>query len=95
MSEGLATQLAPLAIGVTVLCRGLCEPASGRVGEIGRNATARRKGLTRQARPRSWPPTSLNSDDQDSTRECRCSSPHGDPYPSGERRLAERIGRLI
>ena len=49
MSEGLAMQLKPLGIGVTVLCPGLCASASARVGAIGRNATVQRRCRTPQA----------------------------------------------
>jgi NAD(P)-dependent dehydrogenase (short-subunit alcohol dehydrogenase family) len=41
ISEGLALQLKPLGIGVTVLCPGLCAPASARVGAIGQSVTDR------------------------------------------------------
>src|ERR1700761_3166562 len=41
ISEGLAMQLKPLGIGVTVLCPGLCAPASARVGAIGQSVTDR------------------------------------------------------
>ncbi len=66
ISEGLAKQIAPLGIGVTVLCRGSCGPASPRAGAIGQSATAWRRRRTSQALRASWPPGKPNSGGSDS-----------------------------
>ena len=61
MSEGLAKQVAPLGIGVTVLCPGFVRTRIARARAIGRSAMARRRRRTPQARPASCSPSSPNS----------------------------------
>ncbi len=53
MSEGLATELAPLGIGVTVLCAGFVRTRSGRAAAIAPSVTVQRRRRPPQARPAS------------------------------------------
>ena len=69
MSEGLATQLKPLGIGVSVLCPGYVRTG---IGESGRNRPQRygndADARIRQARRASWSPRSPSACRRGSTR---------------------------